>query len=87
VLLTVPPEPRVNPSTPSPVAALETNAASPVAADGVTVMFTFTLCPAVIPVVGFRVRLTLVGVKALTPVLQLFTKLCAFTEPSPVARS
>ena len=66
--------------------AFETIATSPVAVDGVTVMFTVTVAPAVM-VVGLRLRVTVVGVKALTPVLQLLTRFWAFTEPSPVAKS
>ena len=58
---------RVKPSTPSPVEAFETKAMSPVGfavpALGVTVTFTVTLCPAVIPVRGDKVKLVVVGVK------------------------
>ena len=82
---------RVKPSTPSPVEAFETKAMSPVGfavpALGVTVTFTVTLCPAVIPVRGDKVKLVVVGVKAVSAVFQLFTRLFAFTEPSPVAKS
>jgi hypothetical protein len=81
----------VKPSTPFPVAAFDTNATSPegfaVPEPGVTVTLTVTLCPAVIPVRGESVKVVEVDVNVARAVLQLVTRLFAFIEPSPVAKS
>ena len=58
---------------------------TPVPLPGATAMFTFTLEPCAIEVVGLRARVVVVARNV--AVFHLLTRFATFTDPRPVAKS